>query len=69
MEEDWGMLMSSVYIVITCVGRNKGKSGQWGLGNGTRNGAVDSEHGASKGRGSQLCKKEPPFQGRRLFID
>jgi hypothetical protein len=40
--------MSSVFIVITCVGGMEEKKGQWGLGKGTKNGAVDSKHGASK---------------------
>jgi hypothetical protein len=39
------------------------------LGKGTTNEAVDSELGASKGRGSQLCTyKEQPFKVRGLFI-
>ncbi len=32
----------------------RGKKGHWGLGKGTKNGAVDSEHGASKSSSSQL---------------
>ncbi len=40
-------------IVTSCAGRNEGgKERQWGLGKGSKSGAVDSEHGASKGRGS-----------------
>jgi hypothetical protein len=35
-----------------------GKSGQWGLGKGTKNGAVDSEHGACKGGSLLLRIKE-----------
>jgi hypothetical protein len=35
----------------------RGEKRQCGLSKGTKNGAVDSEHGASKGRGSQLCTK------------
>jgi hypothetical protein len=62
MEEDSGMLMSvnvvRVYsTVITFVGGKEGKRGQWGLGVRTKNGAVDSEQGASKGRGPQLRTK------------
>ncbi len=44
------------------------KRGLWGLSKGTKNGAVDSEHRASKGRGSELRTKEPPFQVRGLFF-
>ncbi len=46
--------MLSMVIVCTCVGGKGGKRGQWGLSRGTKNGAVDSEHLASNGRGSQL---------------
>jgi hypothetical protein len=46
-----GMLMSSVFIIITSVGGKEGKRRQWGLSKWIKNGAVDSEHGASKGRG------------------
>ncbi len=56
-EEDLGELMSFVYIVITPVGGKEGKRTQWGLDKGTKNGAVDSEYGASKGRGLQLHTK------------
>ncbi len=43
-EEDLGMLMSSVVVNVHMCGREEGKRG---LGKGTRNGPVDSEHGAS----------------------
>ncbi len=33
------------------------KRGQWGLGKGTKNGAVDSEHGAGKGGSLRLHTK------------
>jgi hypothetical protein len=33
------------------------KRGRWGVRKGTKNGAVDSEHGASKSRRLQLCTK------------
>jgi hypothetical protein len=56
-EEDSGMLMSSVFIVFTCLGGKGRKKGQGGLCKGTKNGAVDSEHGASKGSGMQLHTK------------
>ncbi len=56
-EEDMVMLGSSVFIVITCVGGKEGKTEQLGLGKGTKNGTVDSEHGTSKGKGSQLHTK------------
>ncbi len=56
-EEDSGMLMSSGFVVFTCLGGKGRKRGQLGLGKGAKNGAVDSEHGASKGRGSQLRTK------------
>ncbi len=59
MEEDSSMLMSSVFIVITCVGGGEGweKGGNGDLVRGPKIGAEDSEHGASKGRGSQLHAK------------
>jgi hypothetical protein len=44
-------------IVPGCVGRKRGKSGAAGLGKGPKRGAVDSEHGASKGRSLQLHTK------------
>jgi hypothetical protein len=44
------------------------KRGQWGLGQVTKKGAVDSEHGASKGRRFAATYKEPPFQVRGLFL-
>ncbi len=37
---------------IHMCGQEGKKRGQWGLGKGTKNGAVDSELGASKSRGS-----------------
>jgi hypothetical protein len=54
-------------VEFACVGGKKTR-GQWGLGKGPKNGAVDSVHGASKGRGLQLSKKDPPFQVRWLFL-
>jgi hypothetical protein len=36
MEEDLGVLLSSMFIVITCMGGKEGKRGQWGLGKGTK---------------------------------
>jgi hypothetical protein len=69
-EEDSGMLMSSVFIVITYVGGKEGRREQWRFGKGTKNGAVDSEHGASGHQGQRIAAtyKEPPFQVRGLFI-
>jgi hypothetical protein len=32
--------------MFACVDRKRGKRGQWGLGKGTKNGAVDSDNGA-----------------------
>ncbi len=52
-----GILMSFVIVVITCVGGKEEKRGQWGLGKGTKNGAIDTEQGASKGTGLQLHTK------------
>jgi hypothetical protein len=49
MKEDLCMFMLSVVINSQMHGWEGGKWGQWGLSKGTRNGAVDSEHGASKG--------------------
>jgi hypothetical protein len=46
--------MPSVFKVFTCVGRKGRKRWQWGLGKGTKNEAIDSEHGSSKGRSSQI---------------
>jgi hypothetical protein len=41
------MLMLSVFVVFTYVGGKGRKREQWGLGKGTKNGAVDFGHGAS----------------------
>jgi hypothetical protein len=57
MEEDLDVLMSSVLEVFICVSRKGRKSWQWGSDKGTKNGAVDSAHGASEGRGLQLRSK------------
>ncbi len=46
------MLMSSVVVGFACVGGKGRKRGK-----GAKNGAVDCEHKASKGRGSQLRPK------------
>ncbi len=56
-EEDSGMLMLSIIVVFTCMYGKGRKWGQWGSGQGTKKGAVDSEHGASKGGGLQLHTK------------
>jgi hypothetical protein len=45
-----------------------GKGGNGELGKETKNGAVHSEQGASKGRGFATMYKEPPFQVRVLFL-
>ncbi len=49
-EEDSGVSMSSMTEVFANVGGKGEKRGQWGLGKGTENKAVDSEHGPSKDR-------------------
>jgi hypothetical protein len=49
--------MSSVTNNVQMCKREGEKKGQWALSKGTKIGTVDSEHGASKGRGSQLCTK------------
>ncbi len=67
-EEDSGMLMLSINVVFTCMYRNGRKWGQWGLGQGTKKGADDSEHGASKGGRFAATYKEPPFQVRGVFL-
>ncbi len=46
-EEYSGMLMLSVFLVLTCVGGKGRKREQWGLGKWTKNWAVDFGHGAS----------------------
>jgi hypothetical protein len=51
-----GMLMSSV-VKCSHVWAGRGEKGVMGLDKGTKNGAVDSEHGASIGRGSLLRTK------------
>jgi hypothetical protein len=61
------MLMSTVLVVFTCVGGKGRKRGQWGLSNGTKNGSVDSERGASKCRGSQP-RTRATIQVRGLFL-
>jgi hypothetical protein len=57
MEEDLGMFMWSVVVGVHLCGREGEKKGKCELSKGTKNGAVDSEHEASKGRDSQLCTK------------
>jgi hypothetical protein len=47
------MLMSSVVVNVHMFGQEGEKKGQWELSKRTKNGAVDSEHGARKGRGLQ----------------
>ncbi len=56
MEEDSGMLMWSV-VKSSHVWAGRGEKGEMGLDKRTKNRAVDSEHGASMGRGSQLRTK------------
>jgi hypothetical protein len=57
MEEDLGMLMSSLVIYVHTCWQEREKKGVTGVSKGTKNEAVDSEHEASKDRGSQLCIK------------
>jgi hypothetical protein len=54
-EEDLGMLMSSVVIYVHMCRREGEKKG--GLSRKTKNGVVDSEHGVSKSKSSQLRTK------------
>jgi hypothetical protein len=56
-DEDLGMLMSSVVVNVHMFGLEGVKKGAMGLSEGTKNGAVDSTHGASKDIGLQLCTK------------
>ncbi len=49
--------MSSVVVNVHMFGLEGVKKGAMGLSEGTKNGAVDSTHGASKDRGLQLCTK------------
>jgi hypothetical protein len=51
--EDLSMLMLSVVVCVHMCGWEGEKKGAMG----TKNRAVDSEHRASKARGSQLCSK------------
>jgi hypothetical protein len=45
-------------IIFACIGgKGEGKEGQWGLGTRPKSGAIDTEHGASKGTSSQLHSK------------
>jgi hypothetical protein len=48
------MLMSSVVANVRMCEQEEEKKRQERLGKGNENGAVDSEHGANKGRSSQL---------------
>jgi hypothetical protein len=48
-EDDSGILVSSVVVKVCMCGCEGGKQGCWGPGKGTKNEAVDSEHGTSKG--------------------
>jgi hypothetical protein len=57
MEEDSGMLMSSVVIKVHMCGWEGEKRGAMGLSKRTKNGAVGFEQGASKGKSLQLCTK------------
>ncbi len=66
-EEDSGMLMSSVFIVIICVGGKEGIKGQWGLGSGTKNRAVDCEHGASKGQRFHSYEQKATIPSKRII--
>jgi hypothetical protein len=56
-EEDSGMLILSVFVSNNMCGQEVEKRGQWGSSKGTKNEAVDYEHGVSKGRSSQLHTK------------
>jgi hypothetical protein len=60
--EDSGMLMSSVVINVHMCWQDGGKRGQWGLIKGTKNEAVDFEHGASKTESSQLRTNSHHFK-------
>jgi hypothetical protein len=64
----WQVNVFCVHIVITCVAGKEEKMGEWGLGKGTKSGAVDSEHG-QQGQRFAATYKEPPFQVRGLFIE
>ncbi len=49
-EEDSGMLILSVVVdVHMCECEGEKTNGHWGLSKRLKNGALDSEHGASKG--------------------
>ncbi len=67
-EEDSGMLMSSEFIVITCVGRKEGNRGQWGLGERTKNGAVDSEHGPARAEVRNYVQRDTIPSKRASYI-
>ncbi len=53
--------LGHVNVICGCYvhmcGREGGKKGATGTEQGAKNGAIDSEHEGSKGRGSQLCTK------------
>jgi hypothetical protein len=48
------VIFNLVMHVLAGVGE---KEGLWGLGKWYESGAIDSEHGASMGGGSQLCTR------------
>jgi hypothetical protein len=67
MEEDSGMLMSSVAINVHLCGQEWGKGGQWGLSKETKNKAVDSERGTGKGGNPQLRTKSQNSSKKVFF--